>query len=67
MNLTALRTFRFGNTNIRRGAKVEMTDVRAKEHIARGFLREIKVSTPKKEADKPKVEAKPKADDKAKD
>jgi hypothetical protein len=58
MDLKALRTFRFGNTNIRRGGKVEMTDARAKEHITRGLVEEIKAPAPK---------PKPKADDKPKD
>jgi len=56
MELTALRTFRFGSRNIRRGERVEMTDARGKEHVTRGLAEETKA------APKPKADAKPKAD-----
>jgi len=58
MDLKALKTFRFGNTNIRRGGTVEMIDAHAKDHIKRGLVEEIKAPAPK---------PKPKADDKPKD
>lgn len=56
MELTALRTFRFGTKNIRRGERVEMTDARGKEHITRGLAEEIKA------APKPTADTKPKAE-----
>lgn len=63
MELTALRTFRFGNTNVRRGAKVTMSDARGKEHIDRGFASEVK---PERKSE-PKPEPKPKGESKKAD
>ncbi|MBB4001588.1 hypothetical protein [Aurantimonas endophytica] len=49
MDLKALKTFRHGNENVRRGAKVTMTEARGKEHVARGLVEEIKAPKPKAE------------------
>ncbi|WP_185982825.1 hypothetical protein [Aureimonas mangrovi] len=62
MDLTALRTFRFGDKNIRRGMPVTMSEARAKEHLSRGLVEETKSPAPK-----PKADPKSKADEKAKD
>ncbi len=59
MDLRALRTFRFGSENIRRGMPVTMSDARAKDHLMRGLVEEVK-------AEKPKADPKSKADEKAK-
>jgi hypothetical protein len=54
MDLRALRTFRFGSTNIRRGASVTMSDSQAREHLSRRLVEEKKAP----------AKAEPKADGK---
>ncbi|MGU3495926.1 hypothetical protein ACLBXM_17940 [Xanthobacteraceae bacterium A53D] len=55
MELKALRTFRFGDRNIRRGEPVEMTDAQAKDHAARGLVPDPKAG----KQDAPKGESPP--------
>jgi hypothetical protein len=42
MQIKALRTFRIGAGNIRRGATVEMSDTQAKDLLKSGLVQELK-------------------------
>jgi hypothetical protein len=61
MQIKALRTFRVGTGNIRRGATVELSDVRAKELLKAGLAEEVKgraSSDDEKKAPEPKGKGK---------
>lgn len=59
MKLKALRTFRHGSTNFKRGVSLELSEAKAKELIDRGYAEaasppkptEDKKTAPKKAAD----------------
>lgn len=42
MQIKALKTFRIGTGNIRRGATVEMADAQAKDLLKAGYVQEVK-------------------------
>jgi hypothetical protein len=57
MQIKALKTFRIGTGNIRRGATVEMADVQAKDLLKSGLAQEVKA---KSSSDDEKKAAEPK-------
>jgi len=42
MQIKALKTFRIGNVNIRRGSTAEIVDAHAKELLKAGYAQEVK-------------------------
>jgi hypothetical protein len=61
MQIKALRTFRVGSGNIRRGSTAELSDVQAKDLLKAGLAEEVKGRAPsddEKKAPEPKGKGK---------